>query len=114
MISKTVPTIQVSIYMAGDIQQCKQVLRKECFCEPICVTVEACDYLYTGGEESGFRVGLVNYPRFPSDLETLRRRAILLAEVLISRLHQWSALVVAPDRTTWLTLREDRDTGSPK
>jgi hypothetical protein len=102
-----VPTYSVSIYMAGDIAHAKQLLRAECYPpnEGLCVTVTPTTFTYTGGEESGFVVGLVNYPRFPSEPAKLWERAIVIANRLIPALCQWSALVVAPDKTEWINLR---------
>ena len=54
-------------------------------------------------------VGFVNYPRFPASPEDLFARALLFADHLTHGLGQWSALLVAPDKTVWLTDRpEDR------
>ena len=71
-----------------------------------CVTVEPIDYIYTGGEEAGVRVGFINYPRFPSDCETLRARAADLAERLRQRLCQHSYSIVGPGVTEWFSMRE--------
>jgi len=51
--------------------------------------------------------GLVNYPRFPSDPGKLFARAQQVAERLIPALCQWSALLVAPDKTVWLNARSE-------
>lgn len=102
-----VPTYTVRLYMAGDIEQAKAALRRECYPPNagLCVTVEPTTFVYTGGEEAGFVVGFVNYPRFPSEPAALWRRAAGIAEWLAPDLCQWSALLVAPDRTAWLNLR---------
>lgn len=104
-----VATCTVRLYMAGDIEHAKRVLRAECYPpnEGLCVTIEPTAFIYTGGEEAGFVVGFVNYPRFPSAPEDLFTRARLIAERLIPELSQWSALLVAPDRTLWLNARPE-------
>jgi hypothetical protein len=104
---KTDPTIRFDIYMAGDIAQAKQVCREFCFSVGLCVHIEPVDFIYTGGEETGFKVGLVNYPRFPSDHDALRATAFNLGAALQSRLCQHSYLVVGPNRTEWWSCRED-------
>lgn len=104
---KTSPTNQINLYLAGDINVAKQVLREDCMREGLCVTVTACDYIYTGGQEAGYCVGMVNYPRFPSKPAELLNRAIYLAELLAKRTCQWSALVVAPKKTYWINLRPE-------
>lgn len=103
----TVPTYTVRLYMAGDIEQAKRLLRAECYPpnDGLCVTIEPTTFIYTGGEESGFVVGFVNYPRFPSEPEKLLARARGIAERLIPALCQWSALLVASDVTEWINRR---------
>jgi hypothetical protein len=62
-----VPTYAVRLYIAGDVETAKRWLRHECWREGLCVTIEPTTFIYTGGEEDGFVVGFVNYPRFPTD-----------------------------------------------
>lgn len=106
---KAEPTYTVRLYMAGDIERAKQLLRAECYPpnEGLCVTVEPTTFIYTGGEESGFVVGFVNYPRFPTKPQELVRRATGIAGRLITGLCQWSALLVCPDETVWLNARPE-------
>lgn len=101
------PTIRFDIYMAGDLAQAKQVCREFCFSVGFCVHIEPVDFIYTGGEESGFKVGLVNYPRFQTDYGVLLDKARKLGSELQQRLCQHSYLVVGPDSTEWHTRRED-------
>ncbi len=103
------PTYTIRLYMAGDIEGAKQLLRKECYPpnEGICVTIEPTTYIYAGGEESGFVVGFVNYPRFPIEPDRLLHRAKHIAEMLIANLYQWSALLVTPSETLWITNRPE-------
>lgn len=104
-----VPTYTVRLYMAGDIERAKCLLRAECYPpnEGLCVTVEPTTFIYTGGQETGFVVGFVNYPRFPKPAAELFARARQIAERLIPALCQWSALLAASDRTVWLNARPD-------
>ena len=48
---------RADIYVAGDLDTCTRVCREECFRKGLCVTVELCTYVYTGGAERGVRVG---------------------------------------------------------
>jgi len=105
MRQEVVKSVQYEIFMAGDLAQAKQVCREYCRVG-FCVTTEPCDYIYTGGEEAGFRIGIRNYPRFPSDPEALQRHAFQLAELLRQRLWQNSYMVVGPEQTWWNTTRE--------
>lgn len=104
--SKMVPTFWARIYMAGDIATAMQVCREECWREGLCVTVRPCEYIYTGGQESGFEVGLINYPRFPATPKDLMHRATLLAHRLVERCCQDSYLIMTPDETIWESRRE--------
>lgn len=100
----TETTHTVAIYMAGDIDTAKRWLRRECYERGLCVTVMPTDFIYTGGEESGFCIGFVNYPRFPSSAEELFTRAKNIACALIVECCQKTALVVGSPHTEWVTI----------
>jgi hypothetical protein len=102
----TEPTYTVRLYLSGPIEVAKQLIRAECMREGLCVTVEPTLFFYTGGEEAGYVVGLLNYPRFPTTPEALRVRAHDLMLKLLDSTHQHSALMVTPESTTWVTRRE--------
>jgi hypothetical protein len=106
MKALTLPTYHVRIYMSGPIEVAKQICRKECMKEGLCVTIEPTLYVYTGGEESGYVVSLINYPRFPSSEEAISARAEALAKQLMAKTYQHSALVMTPKTTTFFTSRE--------
>ena len=99
------PTIRFDIFIAGDFARAKEICRAYCFEIGLCVTVEPVDYIYTGGEEAGVRVGLINYPRFPCDEFALRLKAGNLADLLMEGLHQHSYSVVGPNETEWVSRR---------
>lgn len=100
------PTIRFDIYMAGDFHRAKQICREFCYSVGLCVHIEALDFIYTGGEEAGLKVGLINYPRFPSTLDDLRSKAISLAAALRSALCQHSYTIVGPGETVWSSKRD--------
>lgn len=102
-------TYTVRLYMAGDIEDAKRWLRREVYPpnDGLCVTIEPTTFIYTGGQESGFVVGFVNYPRFSGAPETIFDRAVSIAERMVPALAQWSALVVATDRTEWIHQRPE-------
>lgn len=102
----TEPTHTIRIYLSGPIEVAKQVIREHVLAHPQCVTVEPTTFLYTGGEEQGYVVGLLNYPRFPSTPEELNIYATNLAHRLLAHTFQTSAMVVTPTDTTWITTRE--------
>lgn len=101
------PTFWVKIFIAGPLDVAKQVCRKECMREGLCVTVEPTTYIYTGGEEAGVVVGLVNYPRFPSTPAKILKRAEHLAYLLLNEMHQNSVMIQHPTETTWYSRRTD-------
>jgi hypothetical protein len=69
-----------------------------------CVTVGPTTYVYNGGAEAVVRVGLINYPRFPSTPRDIFKCAEMLAMILLDALGQESASIVATDGTTNLDL----------
>lgn len=99
-------TFWAKIYMSGPIEPAKQILRADCLREGLCVTVEPTTFIYTGGEEQGYVVGLVNYPRFPSTPEAITARARDLMQKLLAGTYQHSALLMTPSTSEWITLRE--------
>lgn len=107
MKEQVVGTFWVRIYASGPIEQAKNVLRRECLREGLCVTIEPTTFIYTGGEEAGYVVGFINYPRFPSEQSTLWDRAVLVARLLLEETYQYSILVMSPTKTLWMTKRED-------
>lgn len=100
-------TLRFDIFIAGDLEQAKQACREYCFDVGLCVTVEPVSYIYTGGEEAGVRVGLINYPRFPAFHDEIREKARGLADMLMRRLCQHSYSIVGPNETEWYSRRPE-------
>lgn len=101
----------VRIYMAGDVAVAKQIIRETAWVEGMCVTISPTDFIYTGGEETGFIIGIEQYPRFPTSTSQLDDKAMRLAKKLMPKLNQKSAMVVTPGSTFWLSLEPP---GAPK
>jgi hypothetical protein len=108
MKTTSAPSYSIRIYMAGNLAQAEQVCREFCW-DGACVTVTPTNYIYKGGEESGFVVGFINYPRFPKTTFLLNRQAESLAERLMTSLCQSSYTIETPAETTWYSRREDDD-----
>lgn len=106
MIAKSAPTFEAKIYIAGSLEHIKQVCASFCLDVGLCVTVEPLEFVYTGGAESGARIGLINYPRFPSEPERIRETAVQLASLLRTTLSQQSYSIVFPYETVWTSIRE--------
>lgn len=102
---KECDTYWVKIYMAGDITIAKQTCREFCMVG-LCVNIYETDYIYTLGEESGFCVELINYPRFPTEILLIINKATELAELLMEQCFQGSYSLMTPEKTWWVTRRE--------
>jgi hypothetical protein len=107
VITKVESSFSVTVYIAGDYHAARASLRRQCFEEGLCVTLTPTMFVYTAGAEEGVSVGFVNYPRFPKTPGEISSRARRVAEQLMLDLHQWSALVVTPEQTVWLTSRPE-------
>ncbi len=105
MTEATAPTFRFDIFMAGDFAQAKHVCREYAFEVGFCTTIEPLDFIYTGGEEAGFKIGIINYPRFPSDHDALLWHAKSLADKILVRLCQHSYSIVGPKDTYWFSRR---------
>lgn len=98
------PTYWARIYIAGDLAMIKQACREYCMAG-LCVTVDPTTYIYTGGEESGAVIGLINYPRFPATPEAVYNKARELGEKLMERCCQHSFSIMTPTETVWFSRR---------
>ena len=78
------------------------------YCDEIgwCVTVTPTKFIYKNGSEPGFVVGIIQYPRFPTNVIVLRGRALELADRLRIRLNQIRLTVELPDKTIMLSGEE--------
>jgi len=106
MKTQTVKTYWAKIFIAGPIDQIKQVVREYCL-EGACVTVTPTTYIYAMGEEEGVEIGFINYPRFPSTQLDLTDRAMLLGYLLMNACHQGSFTVITPSDTHFVSRRND-------
>ena len=98
----------ISIFMAGDYDTAKQICREYCDEVGFCVTVTPTAYVYKGGEESGFIVGLINYPRFPMSPVELSNHATAIADKLRVPLGQESYSIQYPSHTVWHSWRNNQ------
>lgn len=110
MTISTTDSFASTIYIAGDYDQAREACRQFCLERGLCVTVTRTTYIYSGGEEAGVAVGLINYPRFPTERGDLANLARELGEFLMEWLHQMSFTVVGPDSNVWYSRREQEET----
>ena len=105
--TKILPTFTINIYIAGRDEVIRPLLAKYCLDNKICFSLDSVDFPYAGGEQHGFRVGIINYPRFPREESELLEIAITLTKYLIEETHQISATVVGPKETTYISRDPD-------
>ena len=94
-------TVCIDIFIGGSYDAAVEVCREVCASGGLCVTVERVEFVYQHGAESGVRVGLINYPRFPASAEDLHTQALRLAHTLLERLYQRSFSIVGQGSTVW-------------
>lgn len=104
---KTVSTFTVEIHMAGDIASAGQYIQRYAAETGMCVTLTAQSFIYTGGREEGFKVGFINYPRFPKYPADIVALATDLADSLLIHLGQHSYSIVTPEETIWYSRRSE-------
>lgn len=97
----------VKLYIAGPIGVAEQLIREECWREGLCVTIEKTKFIYTGGEEEGYIVGFLNYPRFPKTSFEILNRAENICKILLDKTFQSSALIQTPEKAIWYSKREE-------
>lgn len=102
-----VTTHWARIYMAGSIADAQRVCREYCMEVGFCVTVTPTEFLYTGGQETGFVIGLINYPRFPLTSGEIDEHAIALGMRLLVALCQLSFTIETPAQTRWFSRRQE-------
>ena len=69
----------------------------------LCVSVTPTEFIYSNGSEPGFIVGLINYPRFPDHVPSIRGKALHIAEELRVLMQQLKVTVVFPDETVMVS-----------
>jgi hypothetical protein len=107
MTRKEVPSYPVSIFIAGRASDIEDQCRTYCDEIGFCVTVTPTTFIYTDGEEEGYIIGLINYPRFPMTPEQIWGHAEVLAERLRMEADQQSYTIQAPDKTVWYSWRDE-------
>lgn len=102
----TEPTHTVDIWVCGDLPKVRDLCREYTYEVGLCVTIQAADFVYTGGLEDGVRVGLLNYPRFPTTESELMETAEELGVKLMRELYQTAVLIRGDSETKWIHRRD--------
>ncbi len=99
-------TENVKIYIAGDFKAIKEIAQSYCDCVGFCVSIWDCDYIYTGGNERGVVVNLINYPRFPKSKQEIFKHAFDLAILIKDGANQESFSIETSEQTFWYSWRK--------
>lgn len=99
-----------TIFIAGDLWKIQDACRRFCL-SGLCVTLTPTSFVFTGGQEDGAIIGLINYPRFPSTPEDISKSAKQLAINLMSECCQRSCTIVCGDVSEYL---ENKDIRIPR
>lgn len=86
----------VRIYMAGDINKAEETCRSFVECG-LCVNISKTNYIYSFGEQDGFVVELIQYPKFPDTEHSILNKATELMELLLVECHQKSCTIMTPE-----------------
>ena len=105
-MNKNCSTYWVKIHLAGPIEVAKQYIRRKAKREGMCITIEPTTYIYSGGEEEGYVVRFINYPKFTKNWSNIWDNALKLAHELKEETGQDSFTIVDPKETYWYSDRE--------
>ena len=99
-------TFWARVYMAGNIENAKNTCRK--FCQSgFCINIYETDYIYNSGEEIGFCVELINYPRFPETDGVILDTAKDIDNQLLVDCFQVSYMIVTSNKTYWHSRKDE-------
>lgn len=95
------------IYVTGSRSAVEDYLQEYCMKNGFCFSIIPLEYIYSGGKESGYSVRIINYARFPKGEEQLEEIANHVAKKLIEKTNTWSASVVTPTHSYYITQRDE-------
>ena len=101
-----VPTYYARIYLSGPIEDAKRWLRVYCS-KGMCVNITPTTYIYKYGEEEGYIVEIINYPRFPRTKAEIVSIAKNIAMGLMEDTCQGSFSIEYPNHTYYYDRRKD-------
>lgn len=100
---KSAPSFTVEVHMAGDIDAAALFIQQVAARRGMCVTIAPQSFIYSGGREEGFKIGWINYPRFPKEQAAILEEAITIAEWVRDHIGQRSCSIVTPTETIWIS-----------
>jgi hypothetical protein len=102
---KTSDTYSCVIYIASNYDDARRSLQNMAAGKGMCVSIEKCGFVYTGGYEEGVAIRLINYPRFPSEKSDIKDQAVKIAEAVMLETGQGSCTIECLDETVFLSRR---------
>lgn len=105
--TKTELTFRAELFIAGDVDTARAIIRQHFYERGLSVTVTVMptSFIYAGGDEAGMVIGLVNHPSFPlENVDVIRLMAREVAELLMPKLNQRTSLIVTPELTEWIVV----------
>lgn len=84
------------------IKKAELICQKYCNEVGFCVTITPTKYIYTNGNEKGFVIGIIAYPRFPKKQIELLKHSFSLAKQLKEKLKQYRVTITTSDKSYML------------
>jgi len=100
------PSCTYHIWIAGDYNRARFGCNNYCSSRGACFALTRVDYIFSGGEEAGVRVTIINYPRFPKSPDELKNTAIEMAYYLMAYLNQTSCSVEGPEESVFISRKK--------
>lgn len=108
---KSNPTFTANIYVGlrhgytdqqSSVDEVRQWLQNYCNEVKLGVTLTPTEFIYVDGGEPGVIVGLIQYPRFPKPIDSIKNNAFTIAKGLMELCHQERVSIVYPNETVML------------
>ena len=108
---KSVETITAKIYLGlkegytnkvHTLDEVKDFIQDYVDKTSFCVTITPTTFIYKSGREDGVIIGLINYPRFPSNKKEIERKAEEIASICKKEYAQKRVSIEYQDRTIML------------
>ena len=93
------------------LEECYKVVQEHVDRLSWCVTVTSTKFIYKDGNESGAIIGIIHYPRLPSETKVLKQMTFDLAKVLKEYMGQKRVSVLFPDETCLIGEPEREEVG---
>jgi hypothetical protein len=88
-------------------EEAKKICQDYCDIVSYCVTLTPTEFIYKDGNEPGFIIGLINYPRFPSTQNDINSKAILIAKTFMHEFNQYRISIQTSNQTIMLEQEND-------